>query len=529
MKRALKWIVPLVVVVEVILVWSGVADPGDAVLVVAGLEAVIFLVGLGGLVLVVGRYRKQRHAGLDPWRALEDGLSLVLPRAAARFVLHEPRMFVSLFRWAFRRVRPAEGEFGYHRRSVLRAIVPVVIVTSPLELLIVHLLAQALSPWGWLKWALLALGVYAVLWLLGLYASFVALPHRLERTGLRLRHGVLAEGFVPYEAIETVLRKEGKVPHFGDGLSHDTGEDALYLATGGKTDVALSLRAPRSVRGFLKETKPASRIHLAVDAPAGFVRELCSRIETPAFDSVAALPARGKRKPVGDRKQRARAPQPHGGITTNPRKGGVAWTWKHCSSRSTRWWTTGSKRPVVGPPDVVLAGRRCSRTARSSPLRSFHSGPLPQRARLLQVRRRPPPGLLPRSSEPRPTQPPYPRPRTHNARLATGSGLCARRRLGGLPRAGHHPHPGRSEGPRPPQRPVCRTSDLRPERLQNRVGLRFQGGPLREPRGCRHRLRFGPANCDERPIGEFLVASGGHDAFSWPTKDSPRYSGNGDG
>lgn len=289
MKRALKWIVPLVVVVEVILVWSGVADPGDAVLVVAGLEAVIFLVGLGGLVLVVGRYRKQRHAGLDPWRALEDGLSLVLPRAAARFVLHEPRMFVSLFRWAFRRVRPAEGEFGYHRRSVLRAIVPVVIVTSPLELLIVHLLAQALSPWGWLKWALLALGVYAVLWLLGLYASFVALPHRLERTGLRLRHGVLAEGFVPYEAIETVLRKEGKVPHFGDGLSHDTGEDALYLATGGKTDVALSLRAPRSVRGFLKETKPASRIHLAVDAPAGFVRELCSRIETPAFDSVAAL------------------------------------------------------------------------------------------------------------------------------------------------------------------------------------------------------------------------------------------------
>ena len=65
-----------------------------------------------------------------------------------------------------------------------------------------------------------------------------------------------------------------------------SGEDALYLATGGKTDVTLRLRAPRSMRGFLKETEPASRIHLAVDAPAGFVRELCSRIETPAFDSV---------------------------------------------------------------------------------------------------------------------------------------------------------------------------------------------------------------------------------------------------
>ena len=212
MKRALKILVPLVVLTEVILVWSGVMDLGDAVLVVAGLEALIFLVGFGGLVLVVRRYRKERKAGLEPWRALEDGLSLVLPRTVARLILHEPRLFASLFRWTFRRVRYSDHEFAYHKRTLLRAIVPVVIVTSPLELLVVHLLAQALSPWSWLKWALLALGVYAVLWLLGLYASLVALPQRLEGEGLRLRHGVLAEGFVPYEEIETVVREESRPP-----------------------------------------------------------------------------------------------------------------------------------------------------------------------------------------------------------------------------------------------------------------------------------------------------------------------------
>ena len=279
MKRTLKVLVPLVVLAEVILVWSGVMDLGDAVLVVAGLEALLFLVGLGGLVLVVRRYRKEREAGLEPWRALEDGLSLVLPRTVARFILHEPRLFVSLFRWTFRRVRLADHEFAYHRRSLMRAIVPMVIVTSPVELLVVHLLAQALSPWGWLKWALLALGVYAIFWLLGLYASLVALPHRLERTGLRLRQGVFAEGFVPYGEIENVERTGRKAPTFGDGLSHVTEEDALYLTTGGKTDFALRLRAPRSVRGFLKETEPASRIHLAVDEPDRFVRELRQRIE----------------------------------------------------------------------------------------------------------------------------------------------------------------------------------------------------------------------------------------------------------
>jgi hypothetical protein len=276
----LKVLVPLVVLAEVILVWSGVMDLGDAVLVVAGLEALLFLVGLGGLVLVMRRNWKERKAGLEPWRALEDGLSLVLPRTAARFVLHEPRLFISLFRWTFRRVKRADDEFAHHRRSLLRAIVPVVIVTSPVELLVVHLLAQAFSPWGWLKWALLALGVYATLWLLGLYASFVALPHRLEERGLRLRHGLFAEWFVPYEEIETALRKERKAPNSGDGLSHVPGEDALYLATGGKTDVALRLRAPRSMRGFLRETEPASHIYFAVDEPARFARELRQRIET---------------------------------------------------------------------------------------------------------------------------------------------------------------------------------------------------------------------------------------------------------
>jgi len=280
MKRASKVLVPLVVLTEAILVWSGVMDLGGAVLVVAGLEALLFLVGLGGLVLVVRRFRKERRAGLEPWRALEDGLSLMLPRTAARFVLHEPRLFVYLFRWTFRRVKCVDDEFAYHRRSLLRAIMPVVIVTSPVELLVVHLLAQAFSPWGWLKWALLALGVYAILWVFGLYASLVALPHRLEERGLRLRQGVFAEGFIPYAEIEDAVGTQRKAPNSGDGLSYVPEEDALYLATGGKTDAALRLLAPRSMRGFLKETEPASRIHLAVDEPDRFVRELRQRMET---------------------------------------------------------------------------------------------------------------------------------------------------------------------------------------------------------------------------------------------------------
>jgi hypothetical protein len=285
MKRVLRVLVPLVILTEAVFVWLGVVDLGNAVLVVAGLEALLFLVGLGGLALVVRRYRKERRAGLDPWMALEDGLSLMFPRTVARLAVKEPRLLFCLFRWAFRKVRTTNDEFAYHKRSLLRAIMPLLVVSAPVELAVVHVLALAFSPWWWLKWVLLALGVYATLWLLGLYASLVALPHRCEDKGIRLRYGLLADGFIPYAEILDTAETHRRAPQSGDGLSYVPEEDALYLATGGKTDVALCLRAPRSLRGFLKETGPSSRIHLAVDEPDRLIREVRRRIETPVLGS----------------------------------------------------------------------------------------------------------------------------------------------------------------------------------------------------------------------------------------------------
>ena len=279
MKHAVKLILPILVLAEAILVWSGLMDLRDAVLVVVVLKTLLLVVGVGNLLLIVRRYRRGRREGLDAWTALEDGLALVLPRTLARLAVKEPRLFASLFRWTFQRVKLADNEFGYYRRSTLRAIMPLLIISAPIELVVVHLLAHAFSPWGWVKWTLLILGVYAILWLLGLYASLVTLPHRLEETGLRLRHGVLAERFVPYEEIEDAVRTDRKAPNFGDGLSHVPAEDALYLATGGKTDVTLRLRVPRSIDGFLKESEPACLVHLAADYPGQLARELRRRVE----------------------------------------------------------------------------------------------------------------------------------------------------------------------------------------------------------------------------------------------------------
>lgn len=59
-------------------------------------------------------------------------------------------------------------------------ILVMVAFTTAVELLVLELLA----PRVWLRISLLVLGLYVLLWIFGLYASLVTLPHRLEERGL---------------------------------------------------------------------------------------------------------------------------------------------------------------------------------------------------------------------------------------------------------------------------------------------------------------------------------------------------------
>lgn len=112
---------------------------------------------------------------------------------------------------------------------------------------------EILISWSWMRWALLFLSVYAVFWILGFHVSLVALPHRLESSGVRLRYGLFTEVFVPYAEISGVERAARKAPKPGDGMRAAPDEGAVYLAINGKTDLTVRLREPRPVRGFFSQ------------------------------------------------------------------------------------------------------------------------------------------------------------------------------------------------------------------------------------------------------------------------------------
>src|SRR5215212_7345404 len=141
--------------------------------------------------------------------------------------------------------------------------------------------------------------------------------------------------------------------------------------------------------------------------------------------------------------------------------------------------------------------------------RGHHAGhprpvaPLQKRARFLALRSGTSAPLLPEPLFPKPTQPQGALSGARFAPLPARDGPNALWRFGGLPCPGHHSHPGHREGKSFSQGAVCRAGHLRQERLQDRVGLRVQGGAF----------GLAEAASDDRPIGEFLIIEDSQEVY----------------
>src|SRR5918995_5149621 len=150
---------------------------------------------------------------------------------------------------------------------------------------------------------------------------------------------------------------------------------------------------------------------------------------------------------------------------------------------------------IVRPGGRLVEGQSLLRTSRgrATGLALRERGPytgdprpvasLQKRARLLALCLLAPAWILPEPREPEPAQPQGARPGARDESAAAISGTDTPPTLGGLPHRGHYPYPGDGAGEGLQRRAVCRAGHLREMPLENRVGLRLQGGPLCEPGG----------------------------------------------
>src|SRR5215203_2654736 len=153
-------------------------------------------------------------------------------------------------------------------------------------------------------------------------------------------------------------------------------------------------------------------------------------------------------------------------------------------------------RLVEAQPRFAAAENRSSCPAqRSGGPHPGHPRPvasLLQRARLLALRFFASAPLLPEPLFAEPAQPAHPSPGARVAPLAAGLRRGSYGAFGRLPRDGHDAPPGHRKGEGFSQGALLRAGILRAQRLQDRVGLRLQGGTGGGPRGHHYSLRVGP-------------------------------------
>ncbi|WP_111767519.1 hypothetical protein [Nakamurella deserti] len=190
-------------------------------------------------------------------------------RLAVRVVRLEVNIWVSLYRWVFRRparIAPGTVTFGYGAAAA--PLFWVFIGISAVEIPILDLLLPTLT------WRLvgLGLGLWGLLWMLGLLASMYVCPHLVGPDGIRIRSGFSVDHVIGWDEVAEVRVHREKLPGNRTLQLTDAPEGAaLHVTVSSETTVQIVLATPRTVR--VPKAGPTA-IHVIcawTDDPAGFL------------------------------------------------------------------------------------------------------------------------------------------------------------------------------------------------------------------------------------------------------------------
>jgi len=176
---------------------------------------------------------------------------------------YEAGIWRSLYRWLTRRAADSDAAlFGY--ASQVTPLLLGFIFLSALQIPIVSLLV----PWPTVRYGLLIIGVWGVLWMLGLLASLRTNPHAVSETGLRLRSGFQFDAAIPWRAISTIRLRRSSA-HRKLQIEHD--QTGATVALQGTTNAEVVLREPLAVRFLDGRQATVNTLQFYADRPTALL------------------------------------------------------------------------------------------------------------------------------------------------------------------------------------------------------------------------------------------------------------------
>lgn len=224
------------------------------------------------LILAVRAWRTSRIlAGGWPEDRIAAAFEAFVPPRAARLMALELVILGSALRFLFGGYRsPAPPGFSLHQETFLRAMLPALPLLIPADLFLVHALFPRMAPG--LRWFLHLSTVYAVLWMVGLYATLKQRPHQVDEAKVDLHMGLLGSLSFP----RRLLVAAGPLPDFEDDWARRKHMKGMYrLTRPGAPAVELRLAEAVAVTGLLGPgSRTWDRVAVSVDDPSAFLAAL---------------------------------------------------------------------------------------------------------------------------------------------------------------------------------------------------------------------------------------------------------------
>jgi hypothetical protein len=214
----------------------------------------------------------------------------IVLRLARRAVVYEIGMWRSLYRWVSR--RPATTEPGAEAFGHAGASRPILLTLIGVSAIEVPILDVILSHTGleWLRPTALGLGIYGLLWMLGLLASQQVTPHVVGPGGLRVRSGTTIDVTVPWQAVATVAARYRSLPSGRTVQVEGDPGRVLSIAAMSQTSVDVTLRTPTALGLRGGPSEPVTELRFYADQPDALVAHARRLLSAEAHPPAGSAP-----------------------------------------------------------------------------------------------------------------------------------------------------------------------------------------------------------------------------------------------
>ncbi|HEU4807494.1 MAG TPA: hypothetical protein VFT01_04470 [Homoserinimonas sp.] len=187
---------------------------------------------------------------------------------ARRAIGMELGVWLSLYRFVFRRPRVPAGAKGFSYHRPVMSIMIVFIVLSAVEIPIVDLIVHH---WLFIRIPFLILGIWGLTFMVGFVFGFLTRPHAVGPDGIRVRSGAEVDIPISWDDIYSVepnkqVAESAKAPKVTPGDDGDT----LHLRIQNETNILIRLERPTVVR-LPHGAETVREIRLYADEPKQFM------------------------------------------------------------------------------------------------------------------------------------------------------------------------------------------------------------------------------------------------------------------